>query len=1129
MVTEEININEFYWGIKTKFKLEIGLKNKLTGQYAAGEGSTYPDIVWFPQGTFIVTTFNTSIGTNSCTISLSGKDKMCMLNGELGGQLFASIDFGTEETLTKKMQEVTGIDNVSSDTLMANTYYKRLSAEEYPKDNNDDYLVILSTDNIYTFAPAADGDYYKNGNHYCYITEDVRTTTKYAIYKLITNPDELFIPSTAEGWENNYYYYQKFPNYYILDQAVHASADRDYYTLTTLYVEDYLQEKVQIPLEKIIREAVHAYAKEPYHNIVINDLDDYGLEQLTYKGDRDLYALRNRSTGHFTQLAFAGTNPSLDNCVADSEFQFDSLTQEVTSVTGTALKLENRIFRLATAAETANENEEGLYTVAKIVYGDDIGYRITDLVYTGDLISALGDTLTSVLDKIKTMLGDFEYFYDLQGRFVFQRKRTYVNTSWSQLTDSGDETYVDYVNSDRKKFSFNFEGNRLLSAIQNSPVLTNLKNDFSVWGKRKTISGTEVPIHARYAIDKKPVYYKALNGKVYTVDEQYAMEQLNITYDVTPNLIYERIKNFSLQYSLPSSLSLTPPTQRANGSWEPGWWDIRDWARYYEALTGEQPNGTMKFYSRGDETGCIPIRSFGGDYASTPANDCAWLIEYRDNVQQNGHYGYINFGHGRGVYGGQPLTCTYYVSVENNGTLTTTATDIKKDFVSPYRFCADTHTYSYFLKQINDSKDNGGTEHTFVYFYNPDFPNVSYEELVEQKLEEAYNEWKSKNQVYIVDWREILYQMALDYFAGQGCSVDNPIYLAKTEEDEHGDEIEVQYTMTDPDHFLYEVGIRNPYYFPTGYTGYEQYYTDIQGFWRQLYNPEYIPVAKYEIGIYEDKPIQAEGSVYYTKTKEWQETLLSDFDFDFYVDSTDTNVAYWYTTLLNEINHADSSTEEGQARIKKLTDVKNKFEQYRINPIVLNNDANAIERKKRLYWSTNVFEAPETLNFWIEFLDSGTELAQFAVPMVGDRSKTVNEDKARAIIYKEIPDVILYDVFDAEGTGPDYSRIRQEITEKSGYTFIYLPKGFAKYLNISYRSMSVKNKVDELLYQFAYCIENITLTAIPIYYLEPNTRIYVQDKTTQINGEYIVNKLTLPLTYNGTMSITAAKAPERLY
>jgi len=61
-----------------------------------------------------------------------------------------------------------------------------------------------------------------------------------------------------------------------------------------------------MPLEKIIRESVHAYAKEPYHNIIINDLDTYGLEQLTYRGDKPLYALRNLSTSHFTQMFMQG-------------------------------------------------------------------------------------------------------------------------------------------------------------------------------------------------------------------------------------------------------------------------------------------------------------------------------------------------------------------------------------------------------------------------------------------------------------------------------------------------------------------------------------------------------------------------------------------------------------------------------------------------------------------------------------------------------------------------------------------------------------------------------------------------------------------------------------------------------
>lgn len=46
MVSDNININDYYWGIKTKFKLEIGLRNNLIGEYSTAAGQ-YPDIVWF--------------------------------------------------------------------------------------------------------------------------------------------------------------------------------------------------------------------------------------------------------------------------------------------------------------------------------------------------------------------------------------------------------------------------------------------------------------------------------------------------------------------------------------------------------------------------------------------------------------------------------------------------------------------------------------------------------------------------------------------------------------------------------------------------------------------------------------------------------------------------------------------------------------------------------------------------------------------------------------------------------------------------------------------------------------------------------------------------------------------------
>jgi len=84
MVAADVNINDYYWSLKTKFKLEIGISNLLSNEYSPTFGK-YPEIVWFPMGTYILTSFNTSLSVNGLTISLSGKDKMCMLNGELGG------------------------------------------------------------------------------------------------------------------------------------------------------------------------------------------------------------------------------------------------------------------------------------------------------------------------------------------------------------------------------------------------------------------------------------------------------------------------------------------------------------------------------------------------------------------------------------------------------------------------------------------------------------------------------------------------------------------------------------------------------------------------------------------------------------------------------------------------------------------------------------------------------------------------------------------------------------------------------------------------------------------------------------------------------------------------------------
>jgi hypothetical protein len=78
--------------------------------------------------------------------------------------------------------------------------------------------------------------------------------------------------------------------------------------------------------------------------------------------------------------------------------------------------VESLLDSISPTVVTINEVD---YTVKKINNEDTIGYRYTDLTYAGELITKPGDSITSVLDKVVKMLGNYEYFYDVYGNFVF--------------------------------------------------------------------------------------------------------------------------------------------------------------------------------------------------------------------------------------------------------------------------------------------------------------------------------------------------------------------------------------------------------------------------------------------------------------------------------------------------------------------------------------------------------------------------------------------------------------------------------------------------------------------------------------------------------------------------------------
>lgn len=627
LVAQDVDINEYYWGMNSKIQLYIGLKNFID--------DSYPEIIWFKQGLYLLTTFNTSQNVNGYTISIQGKDKMCLLNGDIGGAITElSVDFAKIDV-----------------------------------EDTDENGVGLGT---------------------------------------FTQQD--------------------------------------------------------LELKDIVIEAVHKYGKEPYHNIIVNDLDDVGLELYEYRGEDPMYFVVNEDTGEVSQPIMDGSKPLS---------YYDENGKPITIYLNT-LADEEFDSRLNVEFGDNNEDKKIVYNAQGIRFsfyrvetGQTAGYRITPLTYVGDLVGQVGNAITNaVLDPIVKQLGDFEYFYNDDGQFIFQRKRTFVNVSWNNLVkDPEGDTYAQ-ANAFTNSYTYSFENSNLITAFNNTPGLNNVKNDFALWGVRKGISGAEIPIHMRYAIDKKPISYTTYEGETYTVlTEEEAMAPI----------VEEKLKEFlNIDFKKSPMPDCLDPDD---------WWEVHDWANYYHIITGEYPNRTMGEYIT-EWTQFDLNKYFPPGY--TWNKECPLFLF---DLNPDGTLGFA--GH-------NPST-SYTISDDKKSVLNS-----RGQVVANTSFCG--HEYQgYFVARDVEA-----------YFYKPTIPGHEYTSNLEDTVREEVRKLFTLY-TYECEWREVLYQMARDYL-------------------KHGHE----------DDFMAVIAENNGDLYPSGTTGYEQYYIDMQGFWRQLYNPYLTRIEMFE-------------------------------------------------------------------------------------------------------------------------------------------------------------------------------------------------------------------------------------------------------------------------------------------
>ena len=223
-----------------------------------------------------------------------------------------------------------------------------------------------------------------------------------------------------------------------------------------------------VRINQLVREMVNHFGNEDLNKIIVNDVPDRIKQVLKWRNSNPLYLWT--STIDRNDAVYTTVNTA---------------------------SLEN-------------------HTKKTIIYNYDCGYSYVDFVYPGELVASPGDTVCTMLDKLKQTLGNYEYYYDVFGNFIFQEIKNYVNTSeWRNTNIYGEQgeidnladsdAYLPYTYLPRLNSTvYDFKNSDFVVSYNNSPKFDMIKNDFIVWGEKVNSDNIKLPCRYHLAIDTRP-------------------------------------------------------------------------------------------------------------------------------------------------------------------------------------------------------------------------------------------------------------------------------------------------------------------------------------------------------------------------------------------------------------------------------------------------------------------------------------------------------------------------------------------------------------------------------------------------------------------------------------------------
>ena len=165
---------------------------------------------------------------------------------------------------------------------------------------------------------------------------------------------------------------------------------------------------------------------------------------------------------------------------------------------------------------------------------------------------------------------------------------------------------------------------------------------------------------------------------------------------------------------------------------------------------------------------------------------------------------------------------------------------------------------------------------------------------------------------------------------------------------------------------------------------------------------------------------------------------------------------------------------------------------------------------------------PASIDYFLDFIDSNAAISEFSISNIGRRTKVINDDTINCVFESDIPDVVLINL-----SSNNLDEQRQECIKK-GQTWAQVESSVYNGLVQGGSQNSAYNAVKDLLYQYTQYNETITVQILPMYALQPNIRITVEDSVSGIYGDYMINSISVPLDITGTMNLSCSRAMTRI-